>query len=116
MDVKQSCSGRTPEDVVLVVLIGFCSNLDQTCQSFGNHELVHQVFVILERRRVEKQIFKSITNQKLNAKLETIYLRLCWFDVLSGTANSFFFFFALSLYIHVGQRTKQTSVLRGHIC
>lgn len=69
MDVKQSCSGRTPEDVVLVVLIGFCSNLDQTCQSFGNHELVHQVFVILERRRVEKQIFKSITNQKLNAKL-----------------------------------------------
>lgn len=37
----------TSQDVVLVVLVGFCPHLDEARQTFGDHKLVNQVFVIL---------------------------------------------------------------------
>lgn len=40
--------GRTPENVVLVVLVGLGSHFDETRESLCHHKLVHQVLVILE--------------------------------------------------------------------
>lgn len=42
-------TGRTPEDVVLVVLVGFSSHFYQTREPLGHHKFVHQVLVILKR-------------------------------------------------------------------
>lgn len=47
-------SGLTPEDVILVVLVGFSSDFYQTRESLSHHKLVHQVLVILKRGQRER--------------------------------------------------------------
>lgn len=44
---RREC-GRTPENVVLVVLVGFRSHFDETREPLCQHKLVHQILVILE--------------------------------------------------------------------
>lgn len=43
---RREC-GCTPENVVLVVLVGFGSHFDETRESLCHHKLVHQILVIL---------------------------------------------------------------------
>lgn len=45
---QEFMGARTPEDVVLVVLVGLSSHFYQARQSLGNHKLVHQVLVVLK--------------------------------------------------------------------
>lgn len=45
---REFIGGRTPEDVVLVVLVGLSSHFYQARQSLGDHKLVHQVLVVLK--------------------------------------------------------------------
>lgn len=57
---KKECfefiGARTPEDVVLVVLVGFSPHFYQARQSLSYHKLVHQVLVILKRGQKEKEM------------------------------------------------------------
>lgn len=42
---------RTPENVVLVVLVRFGPHFDETREPLSHHKLVHQIFVILEETK-----------------------------------------------------------------
>lgn len=44
-------AGLTSQDVVLVVVIGFGSNFDETGQTFRGHKLWNQVFIVLQEKR-----------------------------------------------------------------
>lgn len=68
------CGGRTPEDVILVVLVGFGSHFYQTRESFCHHELVHQVLVILERGQGERRIYsRAIIRLRQSQRLNSYY-------------------------------------------
>lgn len=64
------CCGRTPEDVILVVLVGFSAHFYQTRQSFRHNKLVHQVFVILERGQGERgEYSRAVTHHRQSQRL-----------------------------------------------
>lgn len=44
-------AGLTSQDVVLVVVIGFGSDFNETGQTFRGHELWNQVFIVLQEKR-----------------------------------------------------------------
>ena len=49
----------TPEDVVLVVLVGLCAHFDQTGQTFSVHKLMHQVLIVLGRAEQDISVLTS---------------------------------------------------------
>lgn len=50
--VQLECwAGLTSQDVVLVVVIGFGSDFNETGQTFRGHELWNQVFIVLQEKR-----------------------------------------------------------------
>ena len=49
----------TPQDVVLVVLVGLCAHFDQTGQTFSVHKLMHQVLIVLGRAEQDISVLTS---------------------------------------------------------
>lgn len=78
-------TGRTPEDVVLVVLVGFSSHFYQTREPLGHHKFVHQVLVILKRngRRRVNLGGKSYIRPRMNER--------AWFLSLSPAQKNIYF-------------------------
>lgn len=73
-DPEMCQTDHTSQNVVLIVLVGFCSHLDETRQTFSHHKLVDQIFVILRSTQ------ESVTNTDIfqhSASRQQQLLQLC---------------------------------------
>lgn len=82
---KSGACGRTPENVVLVVLVSFGSHFDETREPLCHHKLVHQILVILEERGESMRTLQVYTwrNGRQMQSLQVQFSHtMCWQGVM----------------------------------